>query len=94
MMSDEPEVEAAAASEAPKDDADDKPPFSSRYVNYRTLDMNAELNEPELLIKELKKIADAHGDDKRWIIVSRMCGRAEETFQILHKTPQMSIARE
>lgn len=76
------------------DPLDDDKPFTGEAKVGPNLDLNAEANEPELLIKELKTIADAHGDDKRWIIVSRMCGRAEETFQILHKTPDMKIAKE
>ena len=72
----------------------DKPPFRGEYVHSRALDMNAELNEPELLIQELKKVAESHGDDKRWTVVSRMCQRATEAFEILHKSPETPIAKE
>lgn len=67
---------------------------SGRGESSVSLDLQALLDEPEQLIHELKKIADAHPDSKRWTIVSRMCIRAKEAFDIIHRAPSTPIARE
>ena len=58
-----------------------------------SLDMLAELNEPEQLVLELQRIANEYPNEKRWTVVERMCARAIETFAILHKAPDTPIAK-
>jgi hypothetical protein len=50
------------------------------------LDLAAALDEPETLIRELKRIAEERdSSDKRWIGVRRLCERAEEYFEVMNR---------
>ena len=80
------EAEEMAAAKAPPGKLRDP-------VLLASLDMLAELNEPEQLVLELQRIADEHPHEKRWTVVKRMCARAVETFAILHKAPETPIAK-
>lgn len=57
------------------------------------LNMLLALDEPEQLMRELKRYADAF-PNKRWTVVSRACQRALDAFEILHKAPDTPIAKE
>lgn len=51
------------------------------------------LDEPEQVMRELKRIADDR-PTKRWTVVARACQRALDAFEILHKAPDTPISRE
>lgn len=51
-----------------------------------SLDMLVELDEPEQLMRELKRIADERPKtDKRWVGVSRLCERYAEYTEVINR---------
>lgn len=62
------------------------PLFRTQFDAPTSLDVLVQLDEPELLIKELKDIAKSQpAHDKRWIGIFRLCERAEEYFEVIHR---------
>jgi hypothetical protein len=62
------------------------PPLRAKSESSPGLDLLVELDEPESLIRELKKIAGQFPkEDKRWLGILRMCERAEEYFEHINK---------
>lgn len=52
------------------------------------------LDEPEQVMRELKRYAENFPLNKRWTVVARACQRALDAFEILHKAPDTPIMRE
>jgi hypothetical protein len=50
------------------------------------LDLAAAMDEPEQLIRELKRIAaERSGDSRAWEGIRRLCERAEEYFEVINR---------
>jgi hypothetical protein len=76
-------AEESAAGAAQRDRV---PPFHPGPIPAASLDLLVSMNEPELLIRELKKIAGQYPkEDKRWLGVLRICERGEEYFDHINK---------
>jgi hypothetical protein len=79
------------ASLPPKSAADplrreDLQAFRTRPQPAANLDLLVEMNEPESLIRELKRIAGCFPhSDRRWHGVFRLCERAEEYFESINR---------
>jgi hypothetical protein len=56
------------------------------------LDLAAALDEPEQLIRELKRIAAEHGASRGWEGIRRLCERAEEYFEVINR-PEANRSR-
>lgn len=61
------------------------PLLRDKSVRPASLDLLAELEEPEQLIQELKRIADLSPHSQRWSIVAKLCRQAIEAFEVLHR---------
>lgn len=80
--------EDAAAHEKPADDpvsGESVPPFRGGAQPTGDLDLLVALDEPEQLIRELKRLAGERGRDQRWDGIVKMCERAEEYFEHLNR---------
>jgi hypothetical protein len=65
------------------------PPLHPGSIPAASLDLLISLNEPESLIRELRKIAGDNyaGEEsrKRWQAIARMCERTEEVFEVYNR---------
>jgi hypothetical protein len=66
------------------------PPLHPRAESPASLDLLISLNEPESLVRELRKIATENnfaGEHNRkcWQAIARMCERTEEVFEIYNR---------
>lgn len=60
---------------------------SVRAGDISSLDMLVELDEPEQVIRELKKLADDRAGE-RWAIVAQACEKAGLEYELLHGAPK------
>jgi hypothetical protein len=78
--------EGAAVDESAADFArrEDLPPLHSKFESADSLDLLAALDEPELLVRALKKLADERRG-KGWAVVKTWAGYTEEALRIANE---------